>query len=411
MRREVSFFQKETHAARTATKWETMDEADRSNAPVDRSMRDRAAERERDIRLRRFAAIVEWSEDAIIAMDLQGRIVEWNRSAERLFGYRREEAIGRFIEMLMPHDRADDWSKILERVSRGERIAHFETRRKARDGRILDVSLTVSPVRDQEGRIVGAAKIVRDVTADLEARREAEKTRELFLGMLSHDLRNPLNTINVSVHTLKRSSGRADQKALERISNSTDRMARMIDQLLDFTQSRLGGGIPVHPRNADLASVCRTVADEFEALHPGRIRFSAEADLKGCWDGDRLAEALSNLLSNAFKYGDPDASVTIAGRCRDECVVLAVTNEGPEIPAPLQSAIFDPFRARAPGAAARGQGDGARPLHRAADRARSSGRDHPALRRGGNDILGHPAAPGPAADRSSGPDALKRRAR
>ena len=292
--------------------------ADRPNIPVDRSGRVSEELREADISLRRLAAIVESSEDAIIAKDLQGRIVEWNRSAERMFGYSREEAVGRSIEMLMPPDRADDWRRILERVANGERLAHFETRRRARDGRILDVSLTVSPVRDREGRIVGAAKIVRDVTAEQAARRESEKTRELLLGTLGHDLRNPLNTINVSVHTLKRHAADADQKVLARISNSTARMSRMIDQLLDFTQSRLGGGIPIQPQNADLATICRTIADEFEALHPGRVRLSTEGDLKGWWDGDRLAEVLSNLVSNAFKYGDPDAPVTIAGRVRDE---------------------------------------------------------------------------------------------
>lgn len=317
-----------------------MPEADRTSPPG----RVAAEARDSDTSTRRLAAIVESSEDAIIGKDLEGRIVEWNRSAERLFGYRREEVIGRSIEILMPPDIPDDWRRILKRVVAGERVEHFETRRRTRDGRILDVSLTVSPVRDSEGRIVGAAKIVRDVTADKAARRESEKTRELLLGTLGHDLRNPLNTINVSVHTLKLHAPDADQKVLARISNSTARMSRMIDQLLDFTQSRLGGGIPIQPHNVDLAAICRTIADEFEALHPGRVRFSTEGDLKGWWDGDRLAQVLSNLLSNAFKYGDPDAPVTIASRCGDACVVVDVTNQGPEIPAPLREVIFDPFQ-------------------------------------------------------------------
>ena len=301
-------------------------------------------EREDEDGIRLLAAIVESSEDAIIAMDLRGRILEWNRSAERLFGYPRQEAIGHSIEMLMPPDRADDWRQILARVIAGERVGHIETRRRTRDGRILDVSLTVSAVRDEGGRIVGSAKIVRDITAERAARQESEKTRELLLGTLSHDLRTPLNTINVSVHTLKRHAAEADQKVLSRISNSTERMSRMIDQLLDFTQSRLGGGIPIHPQSVDLAAVCRTVADEFDALHPGRVRFSTEGDLRGTWDGDRLAQALSNLLSNAFKYGDPGAPVALRGRCVDACVVVHVTNEGPEIPAPLRDVIFDPFQ-------------------------------------------------------------------
>ncbi len=300
---------------------------------------------EGDSRIRRLASIVESSGDAIIAMDLEGRIVEWNHSAERLFGYCRDEVIGRSIELLMPPDRADDWRRILKRVVSGEHVEHFETRRRARDGRILDVSLTVSPVRDNEGRIVGAAKIVRDITAEQAVRNEKEKTRELFLGVLGHDLRVPLSTIKVSVHTLKARASESDQKVLARISNSTDRMSRMIEQLLDFTMSRLGGGISIHPERADLAEICRIVAEEQEALNPGRIHVSMEGDLKGTWDGDRLAEVLSNLVSNAFKYGDPDAPVTIAGRSGDgDVVVVDVTNQGQEIPAPLRDVIFDPFR-------------------------------------------------------------------
>ena len=326
----------------TRASWRQMVEANRPNHPVDAP--ERVAAEIREAEISRLAAIVEWSEDAIILKDLQGRIVEWNRSAERLFGYRREEAIGRSVDMLMPPDRADDWRKILERMLNGERIAHFETRRMARDGRILDVSLTVSPVRDREGRIVGASKVVRDVTAEREASRESEKTRELFLGMLSHDLQNPLSTINVSVHTLRRHASEADQKVLARISNSAGRMSRMIDQLLDITRSRLGPGIPIHPEDADLHRICQTVADEFEVLHPGRIRVSADGDLRGLWDSDRLTEVLSNLVANAFKYGTPEEKVAIGASTSGKHVLLEVTNQGPEIPESLLPTIFDPFQ-------------------------------------------------------------------
>lgn len=307
-----------------------------------RSARDEAREYGDDVR--RLASIVESSEDAIIVKDLKGRIVEWNRSAERLFGYRRGEAVGRSIEILMPPDRPDDWRKILARVAAGERVEHFETRRRARDGRILDVSLTVSPVREREGRIVGAAKIVRDVTAEREGLRETERTRELFLGMLGHDLRNPLNAIAVSVHVLKRRARDADQEALARISRSADRMARMIDQLLSVTKSRLGGGIPIQAQDADLAAICRATVDELELLHPGRIRLSAEGDLSGRWDVDRLHELLGNLVGNALLHGSPDEPVTVSARSDGASVVVEVTNRGPDIPASLLPMLFDPFR-------------------------------------------------------------------
>ncbi|MEO8587658.1 MAG: PAS domain S-box protein [Acidobacteriota bacterium] len=297
---------------------------------------------EQSVRL--LASIVESSEDAIIAQDLVGRIIGWNRSAERLFGYSEKEALGQSIEMLMPPDRADDWRHILNRVANGERVERFETKRRARDGRILNVSLTVSPVRDAEGRIVGAAKIVRDVTAEREAQIETEKTRELFIGTLSHDLRNPLNAITVTLHTLNRQAPETAQKAIARMANSADRMSRMIDQLMDLTKSRLGGGIPIDPQSADLALVCQSVTDEFEALQPGRTRLSMEGNLTGRWDSDRLAQVLANLLSNAFKYGAAGVPVSVSAKSCGPSVVVEVTNQGPEIPASLIPVIFDPFR-------------------------------------------------------------------
>ena len=320
---------------------------------VERSERAAAQIRESEQSMRRLAAIVESSEDAIVGKDLSGRIVDWNRSAERLFGYSKEEALGRSIEMLMPPDRVDDWRQILNRVVNGERVEHFETQRRARDGRILNVSLTVSPVRDAEGRIVGAAKIARDVTAEREAQSENEKTRELFIGTLSHDLQNPLNAIKVTLHTLRRHAPEADQRAIARIANSADRMSRMIDQLMDLTKSRLGGGIPIHPQSADLTVICQTVTDEFEALHPGRTRLSMEGDLTGHWDSDRLAQVLTNLLSNAFRYGAPEGPVAISAKNCGPSIVVEVTNQGPEIPASFILLIFDPFR-RGPFEANRG---------------------------------------------------------
>lgn len=306
----------------------------------------------------RFEAVVDSSVDAIIILDLDGRILEWNRSAEHLFGYDRQEVIGRSIEILMPPDRTDDGKKLLERLVGGERIEHFETRRRTHDGRILDVSLTISPVCDHKGRIEGAAKIVRDVTADREARRQTDRTRELFLGTLGHELRNPLNAIAVSVHTLKRRTPEAAQPILARILASTARMSRMTDHLLDFTRSRLGGGIPLQPGPADLATICRTAAEEIEVLYPGRIRFSAEGDLSGRWDADRLHQVLANLLSNAFLYGATGELVELTARGNGASVQVEVTNRGPEIAEDALPLIFDPFR-RGPTAAGRsGQGLG-----------------------------------------------------
>lgn len=118
---------------------------------------------------RRLAAIVESSSDAIVSKDLNGTIMSWNRGAQQLFGYQAEEVIGQPITILIPHDRWDKEPEILERIRRGERVEHYETVRKRKDGRLIEVSLTVSPIQDADGKVVGASKIGRDISRQKEA--------------------------------------------------------------------------------------------------------------------------------------------------------------------------------------------------------------------------------------------------
>src|SRR5690606_16944544 len=141
---------------------------------------------ERDAR--RLAAIVESSEDAILAKDLDGTIMTWNAGAERLFGYTEDEAVGRPVTILLPEERLEEEPEILQRIRRGERVAHYETVRRRKDGSMIDISLTVSPVKDGDGRIVGASKIARDITE----RRRAEEHQRLLLDEMSHRVKNTL---------------------------------------------------------------------------------------------------------------------------------------------------------------------------------------------------------------------------
>ena len=139
----------------------------------------------------RLASIVESSEDAIISKDLHGMLVTWNEAAEQLFGYTAEEAIGRSVTMLIPEDRQNEEPEILNRIRRGERIAHYETIRRRKDGSLIDISLTVSPIKDDMGHVIGASKIARDISE----RKHAEQQRELLLAELSHRVKNTLATV------------------------------------------------------------------------------------------------------------------------------------------------------------------------------------------------------------------------
>jgi PAS domain S-box-containing protein len=158
---------------------------------------------------RRYVAIVESSNDAIVAKDLNGIITAWNPGAERLFGYTADEAIGRSVTMLIPPDHADEEPMILARIRLGERVEHYETTRRRKDGSLVDVSLTVSPIRDGRGQVVGASKIARDVTE----RRRVEEQRQLRLREMDHRAKNMLalagGLVNVSARNESTAAGLA----------------------------------------------------------------------------------------------------------------------------------------------------------------------------------------------------------
>src|SRR5262249_16075936 len=138
-----------------------------------------------------LAAIVESSDDAIVSKDLNGIIATWNRAAERLFGYSAREAVGKPITILIPDDRLSEEPEILRRIRSGQLVDHFETLRLRKDGTLIDISLTISPIRDASGRIVGASKIARDIRE----RRRAEAQRDLLIAELSHRVKNTLATV------------------------------------------------------------------------------------------------------------------------------------------------------------------------------------------------------------------------
>jgi PAS domain S-box-containing protein len=232
-----------------------------------------------------LAAIVESSDDAIASKTLEGIVTSWNRGAERLFGYTAGEMIGRSITILIPADRADEEPAILERVRRGERVDHYETVRRRKDGGLIDVSLTVSPVRDRRGRIVGASKIARDITGQ----KRAERERELRLGELRHRVKNLL----AMVRALARRTGAEGRSGEQYRDAFLGRLEALVEahELAFGTESvdlaaLVGGVLEPYAGGNGAAAV---EAGPAVALPPARVQ--------------ALALVLHELATNAVKHG------------------------------------------------------------------------------------------------------------
>ena len=207
-----------------------------------------------------YEAIVDSSDDAIVSKNLQSIVISWNKGAERIFGYRAEEMIGQSISKLFPPDRLDEETRIVARLQQGDRVDHFETKRQRKDGELIDVSLTISPIRNAEGVIVGASKIARDITEQKRAQqRLAEANEELqranqikaeFLTTLSHELRTPLNAILGWVQILKDEPKPQDvAQAVPIIERNVLVQSQLIEDLLDMVTgfSSASGKFPGAP--------------------------------------------------------------------------------------------------------------------------------------------------------------------
>ena len=181
----------------------------------------------------------------------------------------------------------------------------------------------------------------------LDERRRDEELREVFLGILGHDLQNPLTAILISASQAARRSGGDDvqKRTLARVTSAGERMSRMIGQLLDMTRARSGGGLRVDRRLGSFGETCRRVVDEARAANPTRvIDFVTHGDLRSAFDADRMAQVLSNLIGNAIVHGASDLPILVVARRVGTEVELAVNNHGPTIPDEQRAAIFDPFR-------------------------------------------------------------------
>ena len=289
-----------------------------------------------ELGLARLAAIVESSDEAIISKDLNSIITSWNSGAEKLYGYTSGDMVGTSILRLIPADQQDEENQILGNIKRGKSVERFETLRQARDGRLIDVLITVSPIKDAAGNVTGVSKVVHDITdrkimegkihqlnVELE-RRVVERTAQLqtandeleaFSYSVSHDLRAPLRAIDGFSQAVVEDFGSQlpaeGQRQLETIRYSAQRMGALIDDLLTFARLNRHG---LSKRAIDTDKLVRDALQELGAPWPDRkveVRIAVLPASSG--DPALLKQVWLNLLSNALKYTrkQPDARVEV----------------------------------------------------------------------------------------------------
>jgi len=298
-----------------------------------------------------LAAIVDSSEDAIVSKTLDGRIQSWNAGAERLFGYTAEEAIGQSVLLIIPPERAAEEDDILARIRSGERIGHFETVRLTKDGRRIDVSLTISPIRDSAGRVIGASKIARDITPEkraVEAMREADRVKDEFLAILAHELRNRLAPIRNALEVLSIAGPipTEAQPAVDLIDRQTTQMIRLVNDLMDVSRvSR--NELKLRKKRVKLSDVLR---DAFEVSRPliderEHVLTVSEAPRAIYVEVDRvrLAQAIINLLNNAARYTERGGRIWLRADREGDHAVVTVGDNGAGIAPEHLPHLFEMF--------------------------------------------------------------------
>jgi PAS domain S-box-containing protein len=297
-----------------------------------------------------LAAIVESSNDAMVSKTLDGIITSWNPGAERLFEYSAEEVIGRSIMLIVPPERQDEERRILAQLRRGLRIQDFETERVTKSGRRIDISVSVSPLRDETGRIVGASKVARDITARKRADaalKEADRRKDEFLATLAHELRNPLAPIRSSLQTLAMAkSGNALAPALAIMNRQVDHMVRLIDDLLEVSRITRGK-IELRRERVPLGQV---IASAVETSRPLIDAAGHELFVEGpggevMLDADpvRLSQVFANLLNNAAKYTERAGEIRLTIRADGPDAVITVRDTGIGIAREMLPHVFDMF--------------------------------------------------------------------
>jgi len=298
--------------------------------------------------------LVENAGDAVVATTLDDRILTWNRAAEIIFGYDKQEALGQSMAMLLPPDRLQELEEIRNKVQHVSVIRNLEVRRQRKDGVIIEVALAVSPIKDGAGNMTGFLHLAKDITEKMRYERrlrDLDKMKSDFVSNVSHELRTPLTAVKGSVdNMLDGITGTLNEKQiryLTRIKSNTDRLSRLINDLLDLSRIE-AGKIDIKPTVLSPENLARDVVESLRSMVVDKLIdlevICHERDVTTWADRDKVTQVLMNLIGNAVKFTPSHGNVTIAiERDGDGWVQVSVADTGPGIPRPELERIFDKF--------------------------------------------------------------------
>jgi len=308
-----------------------------------------------EIRMATLAAIVDSSDDAIISKTLDGRIMSWNQAAEKLFGYKERDVLGTSIQLLVPESRFEEQQRIVEKISKGAHVDHFETIRLHADGTEIAVSLTISPLKNGQGEIIGASKIVRDITTQMQLKQQLEihknqletlnKFKDDFLMTASHELKTPLTVLRWYMQSMDVKNDETHRQQMKkRAMQQIDKLYNLIGELLDVAKLK-NGKLRIRRDSFDLDILLLECIHYMDMIFKSHEIVYENTCLQTSVFADRIRieQVMINLLTNAIKYSPEGSRITVSLREDHSFFIVKVKDRGKGIPVKYYKKVFNRF--------------------------------------------------------------------
>ncbi len=291
----------------------------------------------------RLAAIVNSTQDAVYSKNLEGVITSWNPGAEKLFGYKAKEIIGRNVGVLFPKELINEHRTVMEKLKDGGALKSFETSRTTKSGQVIEVSVSISPIKNERGRIIGASTIARDIRE----RKDLERRKDEFIAVASHELKTPLTSIKAFAQLLERrlSGGGADRQSIDylgEVMGQVDRLTNLVSGLLDITKMRTGR-FELQKEQIDLSKMIAEIVVVLSKTTKHKLVMDATGKILVKVDAGRISQVLTNLLTNAIKFSPEEKPILVKTKHDKAMVVVSIKDYGQGISKADQEKLFQRF--------------------------------------------------------------------